>query len=61
MLTVTLDELDTLLIFTEVSQTERMASLYVESTNLVALRHGDRIFFSWVFFRNSFQLTIDAF
>ena len=61
MLTVTLDELDTLLIFTEVSQTERMASLYVESANLVTLRHGDRIFFSWVFFRNSFQLTIDAF
>ena len=58
---IALNEPNTGLIFTKVSQTERMASLDIESANLVTLRHGDSIFFSRVFFRNSLQLTINAF
>ena len=58
---IALNEPNTRLIFTEVSQTERMASLNVKSANLVALRHGDGIFVSRVFFRNSLKLTINAF
>ena len=57
----TLNKLDTGLLFSKVSQTERMARLYVKSAYLMALGHGNCIFFSGIFFRNCLQLAIYAF
>ena len=57
----TLNKLDTGLLLSKVSQTERMACLYVKSAYLRTLGHGNCIFFGGIFFRNCLQLAIYAF